>query len=89
MVASPDAAAQPFPPDFVLENVISNIATVPNQGPFSIDEVESAIYNSYKLTHLEGLRKSCVIEKEFDYRSLAPGKVQLLELRKKLNEIIN
>ena len=89
VVASPDAAAQPFPPDFVLENVISNIATVPNQGPFSIDEVESAIYNSYKLTHLEGLRKSCVIEKEFDYRSLAPGKVQLLELRKKLNEIIN
>lgn len=89
VVASPDAAAQPFPPDFVLENVISNIATVPNQGPFSIDEVESAIYTSYKLTHLEGLRKSCVIEKEFDYRSLAPGKVQLLELRKKLNEIIN
>lgn len=89
VVASPDAAAQPFPPDFVLKNVIGNIATVPNQGPFSIDEVESEIYTSYKLTHLEGLRKSCVIEKEFDYRSLAPGKVQLLELRKKLNEIIN
>ncbi|MCY1464331.1 hypothetical protein D9M71_823410 [compost metagenome] len=88
MVASPQANAKPFPKDFTLKNVIGNIAIVPGQ-PFSIDEVESAIYTSYKLTHLEGLRNSCVIEKESDYRSLAPGRDQLLELRKNLNEIIN
>lgn len=88
VVASPDGAAKPFPKDFMLKNVIGNIAIVPSQ-PFSIDEVESAIYTSYKLTHLEGLRNSCIIEKESDYRSLAPGRDQLLELRKNLNEIIN
>lgn len=88
VVASPDAAAKPFPKGAMLEKVISNIAIVPGQ-PFSIDEVESEIYTSYKLTHLEGLRNSCVIEKEEDYRSLATGRDQLLELRKNLNEIIN
>lgn len=88
VVASPQANAKPFPKDFMLENVISNIAIVPGQ-PFSIDEVESEIYTSYKLTHLEGLRNSCVIEKEEKYRAVAPGRNQLLELRRYLNEIIN
>lgn len=88
VVASPDAAAKPFPPEFVLKRVINNIAAVPSQGPFSIDEVESSIYTSYKLTHLEGLRRSCVIDNEFEYRSLAPGREQLQLFRDKLNEII-
>lgn len=72
----------------MLKNVIGNIAVVPGK-PFSIDEVESEIYTSYKLTHLEGLRNSCVIEREDEYRNLAPGNIQLLELRKNLDEIIN
>jgi hypothetical protein len=88
VVASPQANAKPFPKGFMLESVISNIAIVPGQ-PFSIDEVESGIYTSYKLTHLEGLRNSCVIEKEEKYRVVAPGRNQLLELKKYLNEIIN
>ena len=88
VVASPDAAAKPFPPGFLLKNVINNIATVPSQGPFSIDEVESSIFSSYRLTHLEGLRRSCVIDSEYDYRSLPPGRDQLQMFRDKLNEII-
>lgn len=88
VVASPQANAKPFPKGFMLESVISNIAIVPGQ-PFSIDEVESEIYTSYKLTHLEGLRNSCVIEKEEKYRAVASGRNQLFELRKYLNEIIN
>ncbi|GLO16776.1 MULTISPECIES: ABC-three component system protein [Pseudomonas] len=88
VVASPDIAAKPVPKDFMLKNVIGNIAVVPGK-PFSIDEVESEIYTSYKLTHLEGLRNSCVIEREDEYRNLAPGNIQLLELRKNLDEIIN
>lgn len=88
VVASPQANAKPFPKDFTLKNVIGNIAIVPGQ-PFSIDEVESEIYTSYKLTHLEGLRNSCVIDKEEMFRTVAPGRDQLLELRKYLNEIIN
>lgn len=89
VIASPDAAAQPFPPNFVLNRVINNIAVVPGQGPFSIDEVESAIYTSYKLTHLEGLRRSCVVDREYEYRGLASGREQLQLFRDKLNEIIN
>lgn len=88
VVASPQANAKPFPKGFMLESVISNIAIVPGQ-PFSIDEVESEIYTSYKLTHLEGLRNSCVIEKEEKYRAVVSGRNQLFELRKYLNEIIN
>ncbi|KTT10729.1 hypothetical protein NS2R_17245 [Pseudomonas oryzihabitans] len=88
VVASPDAAAKPLPPDFLLTRVISNIAAAPSQGPFSIDEVERSICTSFKLTHLEGLRRSCVIDNEFDYRNLVSGIDQLQMLRDKLNEII-
>jgi len=88
IVASPDAAAKLLPPNFELERVISNIAVVPNQGPFSIDAVESSIYTSFKLTHLEGLRKSCVIDSEFEYQGVPSGIAQLQLLKEKLNEII-
>jgi len=88
IVASPDTAANLLPPNFVLDKVINNIAVVPNQGPFSIDAVESSIYTSFKLTHLEGLRKSCVIDREFEYQSVPSGLAQLQLFRDKLNEII-
>lgn len=88
IVASPDAAAKHLPPSFVLDRVINNIAVVPNQGPFSIDAVESSIYTSFKLTHLEGLRKTCVIDSEFEYKGLPSGMAQLQLLKDKLNEII-
>ncbi len=88
IVASPDAAASVLPPNFRLKNVISNIAVVPNQGPFAIDEVESSIYTSFKLTHLEGLRKSCVIDREDEYLVVPAGVPQLQLFKEKLNEII-
>lgn len=88
IVASPDAAAKHLPPSFVLDRVISDIAVVPNQGPFSIDAVESSIYTSFKLTHLEGLRNTCVIDSEFEYKNLPSGMAQLQFLKDKLNEII-
>lgn len=88
IVASPDAAAKLLPPDFVLKRVISDIAVVPNQGPFAIDTIESSIYASFQLTHLEGLRTSCVINDEFEYKSVPPGLDQLRLFRDKLNEII-
>ena len=88
IVASPDAAASVLPPHFRLKNVISNIAVVPNQGPFAIDEVESSIYTSFKLTHLEGLRKSCVIDSEDEYLVVPAGRPQLQLFKEKLNEII-
>ena len=63
IVASPESAACILPKDFQIKNVISNIAVVPNQGPLdAIDNVESSIYASFKLTHLEGLRKCCVLK---------------------------
>ncbi|WP_223296232.1 ABC-three component system protein [Shewanella halifaxensis] len=89
IVASPEAAAQLLPPNFTLKNVISNIAVVPNEGPLAIDTVESAIYTSFKLTHLEGLRKNCVIDSEDEYQGLPSGRAQLQLFKDKLNEIIN
>jgi hypothetical protein len=89
IIASPEAAARLLPPDFRLKNVINNIAVVPSQGPFAIDEVESAIYTSFKLTHLEGLRNSCVVDSEDEYQGLPPGRAQLQLFKDKLNEIIN
>lgn len=88
IVASPDAAAKLLPPNFLLDRVINNIAVVPNQGPFSIDAAESSMYTSFKLTHLEGLRKSCVIDREFEYQGVPSGIAQLLLLKDKLNEVI-
>ncbi|KJG06652.1 hypothetical protein UB33_08860 [Photobacterium angustum] len=89
IVASPDVSAKPLPPDFLLINVISDIAIAPNQGPFAIDRVESTIYKSYKLTHLEGLRNKCVIDEEFEYSRLQTRVQQLQRFRDKLSEIIN
>lgn len=89
IVASPESAACILPKDFQIKNVISNIAVVPNQGPLdAIDNVESSIYASFKLTHLEGLRKCCVIDIEDEYKGKLAGKDQLRLFRDKLHEII-
>lgn len=89
IIASPDAAASSLPSSFRLQKVINDIALVPNQGPFApIDEVESLIYQSFRLTHLQGLRKTCVVDIEDDYLAGTSAREQLQLLREKLNEII-
>ena len=89
IIASPDAAARTLPPDFQLKKVIGNIALVPNQGPLApIDEVESLIYSSFNLSHLQGLRKTCVVDIEDEYQVVATARDQLQLLKDKLNEII-
>lgn len=89
IIASPDAAASTLPPDFRLQKVIKDIAIVPNQGPLApIDEVESSIYASFSLSHLQGLRKTCVVDIEDKYLAVNSVREQLQLLKEKLNEII-
>lgn len=89
IIASPDAAARTLPPEFKLKQVINNIAIVPNQGPLApIDEVESSIYASFSLSHLQGLRKTCVVDIEDEYQDFNSAREQLRLLKEKLNEII-
>lgn len=93
IVASPETTAKVFPKDFQLERVISDISVVPTKGPFiAIDSIvssESAILASYKLTHLEGLRRECVVEVEYEYPKIQSSKRKSDFLREKLNEFIN
>jgi len=89
IVASPQATAICLPKDFSVENIVKNIAVVPNKGPFAVDLVEASIYKSFKLTHLEALRSRCVILKEEDYKLVSEGVDQLLLFRKKIDEAIN
>ncbi len=90
IIASPEPAARVLPRNSKLEKVIGDISVVPNQGPFpSIDLSENAILTSYKLVHLEGLRRECVVEIEEEYQTLQAGKFKSDLLREKLNEIIN
>lgn len=90
IVASPESAACVLPKTFKLEKVISDISVVPDQGPFpSIDSFENAILTSFKLIHLEGLRRECVVEIDDEYASVQPGKPKSDLLREKLSEFIN
>lgn len=90
IVASPEPAARVLPSIVQLERVVSNIAVVPNQGPFpTIDSSESAMLTSFKLAHLEGLRHKCVVEIEDEYPTLEVGRPKSDFLREKLNEIIS
>lgn len=89
IVASPEATAMCLPKNFSLDKIVSNIAVVPNEGPFSVDLVEAGIYKSFKFTHLEALRSRCVVLQEDAYDSAAEGMDQLLLLRDKINEVIN
>lgn len=89
IIASPETAADVLPTEFRLKDVISNISVVPNQGPLdSIDNVEASIYSSYRVAHLEGLRKRCVVDNEDEYKTKPYGKAQLQLFREKLDEII-
>jgi hypothetical protein len=92
IVASPEPTAKVLPQHFQLDKVISNISVVPTQGPFvaidSIDSFESAILASYKLTHLEGLRRECVVEVEGEYLTVQQGTPKSDLLREKLSEFI-
>lgn len=89
IVASPDPAASVLPPDLRLETIITNISVIPNKGPFpTIDSVENELLKSFRLTHLEGLRKRCVIDVEDEYLNLQICESTYL-LRKKLSEIID
>jgi hypothetical protein len=93
IVASPEATAKVLPPSARLERIISNISVVPTQGPFqvidSVDSFESQMLTSYKLTHLEGLRNTCVVDIEEEYSSIPEDRYPSELLREKLSEIIN
>jgi hypothetical protein len=92
IVASPEPTAKVLPQRFQLDKVVNNISVVPTQGPFaaidSIDSFESAILASYKLTHLEGLRRECVVEVEGEYLTVQQGTPKSDLLREKLSEFI-
>jgi hypothetical protein len=93
IVASPETAARVLPTTFRLEKVIGDISVVPKQGPFhsidSISSFESEILTSFKLIHLEGLRRECVVEVEDEYPSVEPHRSKSDFLREKLSEFIN
>lgn len=89
IVASPQATAICLPKDFSVDSIVSNIAVVPNEGPFAVDAVEASIYKSFKLTHLEALRSRCVVLEEREYRLVPDGVAQLRLFRDKIDEAIN
>lgn len=88
VLASPHVAAQPLPPKIQLDKLIENISVVPSN-PFSIDVAERSLYKSFKLSHLEGLRTSCVVNPEYEYQSMSTGTEQMNLFRDKLYEFIN
>lgn len=89
IVVSPDSGADMLPDDFQIDRVIRNIALVPNSGIIPIiDQVEAAIYKSFVLTHLEGLRKRCVIRKEKEFSETEEGLAQLHLFKESFNAFI-
>lgn len=89
IVVSPDAGADMLPDDFHIDRVIRNIALVPHSGLLpTIDQVEEAVYRSFVLTHLEGLRKKCVINREVQFSKIEAGLAQLQAFRDSFNEFI-
>lgn len=61
-----NADVQPFPQH--LNKIIGNIAAVPCSGSFfEIDNTEEDIYRTFTITHLKGLRDSCVVKKEWEF----------------------
>lgn len=89
IVASPELGADILPPGFLIDRVVSNIAVVPRMGPLApIDQADSSLYKSFVLAHLEGIRKRCVVDGEWEFSKIAPGFDQLRLLKEKLDEII-
>ncbi|HFV3961204.1 TPA: ABC-three component system protein, partial [Escherichia coli] len=89
IVASPEHGAELLPDNFEVDRVIRNIARIANSGPLApIDQVEQEMYKSFVLTHLEGLRKKCVINKERVYAEVEAGLDQLQTFKESFNEFI-
>ncbi|MBU9824911.1 ABC-three component system protein [Rahnella perminowiae] len=89
IVASPELGAELLPDGFEVDRVIRNIALAPGAGPLDpIDRVERAIYKSFVLTHLEGLRKQCVVLNERLFAETEAGLAQLHTFRKNFNAFI-
>ena len=53
-----------------------------------IDQVERAMYKSFVLTHLEGLRKQCVVRNERLFANTEPGVAQLRAFKEYFNAFI-
>lgn len=89
IVASPEQGADLLPAGFHLDKVVRNISLVPNAGPLApIDQAESALYKSFVLAHLEGIRKKCVVQEEWTFSETEAGVEQLSLFRNKLNEFV-
>lgn len=89
VIVSPEPAAEMLPNDIFIDNIVSNIALVPNSGPLApIDKAESSLYKSFVLRHLEGLRKQCVVLRELQFAETKAGIEQLRTFRKIFNEFI-
>jgi hypothetical protein len=89
IVASPELGADLLPNGFHVDRVVRNIAVVPNAGPLApIDQAERELYKSFVLTHLEGIRKNCVVKEELEYSGTEAGIAQLHLFKAKLNEFI-
>ncbi|AYD42786.1 TPA: trypsin-like peptidase domain-containing protein [Yersinia enterocolitica] len=89
IVASPEQGADLLPDGFEVDRVIQNIALVPGAGPLApIDQVERAMYKSFVLTHLEGLRKQCVVRNERLFANTEPGIAQLRAFKEYFNAFI-
>lgn len=89
IVVSPEQGADLLPENFHVDRVVRNIALVPSAGPLApIDKAENSLYRSFVLTHLEGLRKHCVVRKEVEFSKIEAGVAQLHAFRKNLNEVI-
>ncbi|CAI8898032.1 Trypsin protein [Pseudomonas chlororaphis] len=89
IVASPELGADLLPDGFHVDRVVRNIAVIPNAGPLApIDQAERELYKSFVLTHLEGIRKNCVVKEELEYSGTEAGIAQLHLFKAKLNEFI-
>lgn len=89
IVVSPELGADMLPEDFRIDRVVRNIALIPNAGPLAqIDQAEGALYKSFVLAHLEGLRKECVVRKEEMFAMTEAGIEQLRVFKDSFNAFI-
>ncbi|MGP5564991.1 ABC-three component system protein [Vreelandella alkaliphila] len=89
VVASPQEDAEMLPPDAHVNRIIKDIASVPNSGSFlQIDNANDAIYKTFVLTHLKGLRKACVVDNEDKFAGVTSGIDKLQLFRDLYNEVI-
>ncbi len=88
VVISPQENAPVLPPQHCLENIIDDITSVPTSGSIlQIDNVSEDTYKTFTVTHLKGLRNSCVVEKEWEYK-IAKSSAQLPLFRRYYSAIV-